>query len=234
MVSPASADSVGIMATRQSEHNRLTLVFVLTVVLGIVSGCGEKESLPPPGSEGLVVVHWWDEQGGLPAYLQAERVMQKGSKFEELEFITVLMRLPGRGGVVYVSAPRAHYQRDAKEEVVLSALKDQPVDGPVRFLGTFDGDVFIGRADRAVFEETTRRMRLENVEMVYQGLRERTTYVEIGEEREIPYGKLERMSNAPALTAALGALPSPLVLPPVRIAGEKPTHKTRTSNQSIK
>jgi hypothetical protein len=222
------------MPGRKAEFSSRKVALWLVLAVFVVGGCGNKETLPPPGAQGLVVVHWWDEQGGLPAYLQAERVKQQGSVFEELEFITVLMRLPGQGGVVYVSAPRAHYQRDAAEEVVLSALKDQPVDGPVRFLGLYQGDVFVGRADKAVFEETTHRMRLDNVEIIYQGLRERTAFVAISEEKNIPYGKLERMSDAPALTAALGALPMPLVLPPVRLAGEKPKAGTRASNQPIK
>jgi hypothetical protein len=222
------------MPSVKLKFSRLKWALGMSLAFCLVSGCGNKDTLPPPGAQGLVVVHWWDEQGGLPAYMQAEQVKQQGSIFEELEFITVLMRLPGQGGVVYVSAPCAHYQRNAAEEVVLSALKDQPIDGPVRFLGTHDGDVFIGRADRAVFEESTHRMRLDQVEIIFQGLRERTAFVAISEQRDIPYGKLERMNDAPALTAALGALPSPLLLPPIRIAGEKPKTATRMSNLPTK
>jgi hypothetical protein len=167
-----------------------------------------------------VVEHYLDEVGSLPAYLQAERVIQAGSVFEELTFLSVLMRLPGQNSVVYVGAPQAFYKRDAAEEIVFSALSGQPIDGPVRFLGTYQGDVFIGRADKAVFEESTHRLRLDQVEIVFQGLRQRTAFVAISEDRMIPIGKLERMPDAPALTAALGALPNPLVLPPIRKKGQ--------------
>ncbi len=203
-----------------SARRILALSMSLLVMLTL-SSCSDTEKLPSPGAQGLVVVHMWDEAGGLPAYMQAERVTQEGSVFEELTFLTVLMRLPGQGGVVYVSAPCALYKRDAAEEIVLSALPDKPIDGPVRFLGTYQGDVIIGRAEKAVFEEKTHRMRLDNVEIVFQGLRQRTAFVKMGEDRIIPIGKLERLPDAPALTAAMGALPKPLVLPPLRGYEEK-------------
>jgi hypothetical protein len=191
----------------------------LGLALLLAGGCGAPDDLPPPGADRLVVVHWWDEGGGLPAYLQADRVVQEGAVFESLEFRTVLMRLPGADGVVYVTAPRAIYQKGAAEEVQLDALPDQPVDGPVRFIGQWNGEVFMGRANRAVFEEKTHRMRLDQVEIAIQGLRQRAAWAAVTQDRMLPVGRLDRMPDASALTAALAALPAPLVLPPIRPPG---------------
>ena len=188
---------------------------LLTLVL--VSGCGAPDDLPAPGAEGLVVVHWWDEKkAGPPAYMQAERLVQGDPEFKKLEFSTVMMRLPGEDGVVYVTAPRASYDRGAVNEILLGAFKDRPVDGPVRFIGTWNGDLFMGRAARAVFEEASHRMRLDEVEICSKGLRQRTAWAAITRNQSVPFGELIRLPDAPALTSALAALPSPLVFPPMR------------------
>jgi hypothetical protein len=185
-----------------------------TLALG---GCGAPEELPAPGADDLVVVHWWDEKkAGPPAYLQAEKVAQGDAEFGKLEFSTVMMRLPGADGVVYVSAPRALYDRGAQEEIILGTDPTRPIDGPVRFMGVWNGDLFMGRAAKGVFEEASHRMRLEQVEIASNGLRQRTAWAAITQSQSVPFGELVRLPDAPALTAALAALPSPLVLPPMR------------------
>jgi hypothetical protein len=192
-------------------------------------------------------MHWWDEKTPAPpAYLQAQRVAQLDAKFGKLEFSGVMMRLPGSDGVVYVTAPYAFYQKpeaaadgslatpaptsaptsakDTNQEndrIIMGADPDQPVDGPVRFIGTWSGDAIMGRAAKAVFESAERRMRLDQVEFTVNGLRQRTEKAAITKAQSDPYGELAfgelaRMPDAPALTAALAALPSPLVLPPMR------------------
>jgi hypothetical protein len=192
----------------------LVVVALLALALG---GCGAPDDLPAPGADGLVVVHWWDEKkAGPPAYLQAEKVVQGDAEFGRLEFSAVMMRLPGEDGVVYVTAPLAVYDRGAKEEITLGADPQRPVDGPVRFVGLWNGDFFIGRAANGIFEEKSHRMRLEQVEIVSNGVRQRTAWAAITQSQTIPFGELLRLPDAPALTAALAALPSPLVLPPIR------------------
>jgi hypothetical protein len=183
----------------------------------LLAGCGAPDALPAPGADGLVVVHWWDEKRpGPPAYLQAERLVQGDAEFKKLEFTTVMMRLPGDGGVVYVTAPYASYDRGAANQIQMGVAPGSQVDGPVRFIGTWNGDLLMGRADRAVFVEATHRMRLEAVEITSRGLRERTAWAEITREQTMPFGAVAHLPDAPALTAALAALPAPLVLPPVR------------------
>lgn len=187
------------------------------MALLLPTGCGAPDDLPAPGADGLVVVHWWDEKKpGPPAYLQAEKVAQGDAEFGKLEFSTVMMRLPGEDGVVYVSAPRAQYDRGAKEEIILGADPARPLDGPVRFIGVWNGDLFMGRAAKGVFEEASHRMRLEQVEIASNGLRQRTAWAAITQSQSVPFGELVRLPDGPALTAALAALPAPLVLPPVR------------------
>jgi hypothetical protein len=182
-----------------------------------LGGCGAPDDLPAPGADGLVVVHWWDEKkAGPPAYLQAESVAQADMEFGKLDFSGVMMRLPGDDGVVYVFAPRAVYDRGAADEIILGADPQRPVDGPVRFIGVWNGDLFMGRAARAVFEEAKHRMRLDQVEIAAKGLRQRTAWAAITQNQSVPFGELVRLPDAPALTAALAALPSPLVLPPMR------------------
>jgi hypothetical protein len=183
----------------------------------VLGGCGAPDDLPAPGADGLVVVHWWDEKkAGPPAYLQAESVAQADMEFGKLDFSGVMMRLPGDDGVVYVFAPRAVYDRGAADEIILGADPQRPVDGPVRFIGVWNGDLFMGRAARAVFEEAKHRMRLDQVEIAAKGLRQRTAWAAITQNQSVPFGELVRLPDAPALTAALAALPSPLVLPPMR------------------
>ena len=191
------------------------LAVVLTALA--LGGCGAPDDLPAPGADGLVVMHWWDEKKTTPpAYMQAERLVQSDAEFKKLEFTSVMMRLPGEHGVVYVLAPQATYERGAANEIQLGPLKDHPVDGPVRFFGTWNGDLFMGRAAQAVFEEATHRMRLDQVEMSANGLRQRIDWVAIAQDQAVPFGVVKRLSNAPALTAAMAALPSPLVFPPMR------------------
>ncbi len=200
--------------SRSCPGVHLSLAALLAMLL---SGCGAPDNLPAPGADTLVVVHWWDEKkAGPPAYLQADRVAQGDAEFGKLEFSNVLMRLPGEDGVVYVSAPQATYDRAAKEAIILRADPEHPVDGPVRFIGVWGGDVFMGRAAKGVFEESQHRMRLEEVEFTAKGLRQRTAWVALTQNQSVPFGEVTRLSDAPSLTAALAALPVPLVLPPMR------------------
>lgn len=203
-----------VMSASRWFRSALVVVALLTLAL---SGCGAPDDLPAPGSDGLVVVHWWDEKKvGPPAYLQAEKVAQGDAEFGRLEFSAVMMRLPGEDGAVYVTAPLAVYDRGATEEITLGADPQRPVDGPVRFMGLWNGDFFIGRAAKGIFEEKSHRMRLEQVEIVARGVRQRTAWAAITQNQTVPFGELVRLPDAPALTAALAALPSPLVLPPIR------------------
>jgi hypothetical protein len=206
------------MNASTASFRRVSSALVMALVALIVpTACGTPDALPAPGADGLVVVHWWDEKKpGPPAYLQAEKVAQNDAEFGQLEFSTVMMRLPGEDGVVYVSAPLAQYDRGAKEEIILGADPDRPLDGPVRFIGVWNGDLFMGRAAKGVFEEANHRMRLEQVEIATNGLRQRTAWAAITQNQSVPFGELVRLPDAPALSAALAALPSPLVLPPVR------------------
>ena len=182
-----------------------------------LGGCGAPDDLPAPGADGLVVMHWWDEKKTTPpAYMQAERLVQSDAEFKKLEFTSVMMRLPGEHGVVYVLAPQATYERGAANEIQLGSLKDRPVDGPVRFFGTWNGDLFMGRAAQAVFEEATHRMRLDHVEIFTGGLRQGFASVAIMQDQGPRSGAINHLSDAPALTAAMAALPSPLVFPPMR------------------
>jgi hypothetical protein len=188
----------------------------LAALSALLVSCGKKEQLPPPGAERLVVMHWWDESGGPPAYMQAQRLKQDGAVFQKLEFYEVMTRLPSQGGVAYITAPRAYYERGASEEIILSAVENTPSDGSVRLVGSWQGDLFMGRADKAVFEESTRRMRLDNVELIYQGLRQSTKFIALTEDRMIPFGTLQRLADSPALSAALAALPANMQFPPMR------------------
>jgi hypothetical protein len=54
------------------------------------------------------------------------------------------------------------------------------------------------------------------VEIAARGLHQRTAWAAITQSQSVPFGELVRLPDAPALTAALAALPSPLVLPPMR------------------
>lgn len=183
----------------------------------LLSGCGAPDDLPAPGADGLVVVHWWDEKKpGPPAYLQAEKVAQGDAEFGKLEFSRVMMRLPGEQGVAYIVAPWARYDRGQADAIVMESEKERPMDGPVRFFGVWNEDVFIGRADRAVFEEAKHRMRLDQVEINVSGNRHRTAWAALSQDQPPAFGALAPLPAAPSITAALAALPVPLVLPPMR------------------
>jgi hypothetical protein len=203
-------------STASFRRGPSALVTALLVLL-VPTACGTPDKLPAPGADGLVVVHWWDEKKpGPPAYLQAEKVVQSDAEFGRLEFSTVLMRLPGDEGVIYVSAPLAVYDRGAKEEIILGAQPDRPVDGPVRFIGVWNDNLFMGRAAKGTFDEANHQMRLEDVEINSDGVRQHLKWAALDQKRQVPYGGTERLADAPGVVAALAALPAPLVLPPLR------------------
>lgn len=196
-------------------------VFITAIVIAVIAimltACGAPEDLPAPGADGLVVLHWWDEKkAGPPAYLQAESVQQNDAEFGKLDFSRVMMRLPNDSGVVYVIAPWASYNRGNADAIVMGAEKDRPLDGPVRFIGTWNNELFMGRAQGAVFEEAKRRMRLDHVEIIVSGSRQRTDWAALSQDQSPSFGPTEPLPMSPALTAALAALPAPLVFPPMR------------------
>lgn len=199
-----------------SDRSRTIIVVVLACAL---CGCGETDVPPPPGAPGLVVLHWWDAKGGPPAYLQAHDMKQQGAGFDKVDFTQVLMRLPSEGRAFYVTAPHARYDKLKTNSVTFDAGEDDagkphPIDGPVRFFGIDDGVPFIGRADIAIFDCKTQRLRLDVVEIVNQGLRQYIATVTLSR-AGVTTGKTDRLPDTPALTAAMAALPRPLDLPPI-------------------
>jgi hypothetical protein len=188
---------------------RRTLLAACAVALG---GCGNDEKLPAPGASGLVVVHAWDRPGEPPARIEAHQIEQQDSSFGELVLRDVLMRLPKSDGVVYLAAPKAIYAAQAATSIVLEG-RTRADDGPVRFNGIWRGKLFVGRAAKASFDQRTRTMHFDDVEIASEGLCQWTATADIGEGAAIAYGSTRRQPDVPAIYAALAALPQPLALP---------------------
>ncbi len=189
-----------------------TALATLAGILAMLSGCGSEEKLPPPGASGLVVVHAWDRPGEAPARIEARHIEQKDSTFRVLLLEQVMMRLPKSDGVVYLSAPKGSYDADSATAIVLTGRSSDD-DGPVRFNGVWRGKLFLGRAAKASFDQRSRTMHLDTVEIASEGLCQWTETADINEGSSISYGKTLRKPDAPAVFAALAALPQAMALP---------------------
>jgi hypothetical protein len=194
------------------------------LVCVVLAGCVAKPPLPPPGARGGAVFHLWDTAGGEPVGILASAVLHRGgfdrSNSGRLELSDLTIRLPfgkgNDGGILLVRSPSAEIDlanRDA-EQVTLRT--------PVQFCGIWMDSPMTGRADSAVIDRAARTLTLRGVELVHQGavtITDRATITDLGQdaERRMTTGSIEKLSAPPAVAGALAALPTPLLVPPLRL-----------------
>lgn len=196
----------------------------MALICLVLAGCVAKPPLPPPGARGGAVFHLWDADGGEPVGILASAVLHRGG-FDQtnagrLELSDLTIRLPfGRGidgGILLVRSPSAEIDlanRDA-EQVTLRT--------PVQICGVWQGSPMTGRADSAQIDRAARTLTMLGVELVHQGavtITDRATITDPGQgrERRMTTGSIQKLPAPPAVAGALAALPTPLIVPPLRL-----------------
>jgi hypothetical protein len=187
----------------------------LLVLLGfLLAGCDddEVEVAVPPSAQGPVVMRVFDRANPTaePAVLRAGTARQTAG-VDELTLEPLIMRRLTATGVAYVHAPRAAV--GGPEGLVL--------EGPVFLTGVYAGQPFTGVATKATLPPGARAVALSDVHLARAGSVTTTPRLDLGEARAETAGPFLHRPGAPALTAALAAIPPDVPLPPLD-AGRRP------------
>ena len=216
---------------------------VFAIVLAAVSvttlaGCGSKPPLPPPGTRGGALFQMWMEGGGEPHQALAEEVRPNSIRFDDLDLRKVVIRIAidakNGGGVLCIRSPQAFWhQRGNNGEGGRLELV-----GPVHLAGIQGGGPLLGRADSARLDRVSQTLVFENLEYVHLGtitfathaISQRTDFRDdrsrSGTSQDRARwirlrGPSSRSSDPPpAMTAALAALPTGVILPDLRITAQ--------------
>jgi hypothetical protein len=173
-------------------------------------GCAGKTSLLPPGASGPIVFHVWGDPGEQPTVILTDTLIQEGNYFDHLIMNPVIIRHPFQDGLVYIQAPRGDYDANGPDTIVFT--------GPVRLSGTLQGEPMIGLAAKAVMRRVDQRMELTQVELLSHGSIATTQRMFIdraGRADTRPY-RFEKVPGPAAVSAALAALPHPMVFPEIK------------------
>lgn len=208
-----------------------TLCRTLALATVMVAGCGPTGTLPPAGAQGPIVVRQWARDGREPVALVANTVRQvdphdlRGA----MELEPVLLRVPHERGVVFLAASRAMYGAGLGG-VKPASGRVLPVEfaPPVHVSGVLDGEPLAGVAQQVRIEPSSQQLELRQVELVHRGGWLRAPVAVVAHEsRHVSTPEGQEIVNAhPALTAALAALPRPLVFPELTEAALAPVNAT--------
>ncbi len=216
----------------------MRLIAICLVLALMLTSCGSKPPLPPPGTRGGALFQMWMEGGGEPHQALAEEVRPHSIRFDDLELRWVLIRIAidarNGGGVLCIRSPQAFWrQRGSHGEGGRLELL-----GPVHLAGIQGGGPLMGRADSARLDRVSQTLVFENLEYIHLGTiafathaisqradfrddraragtsQDRTRWIRLR-------GPSSRSSDPPpAMTAALAALPTGVILPDLRIAAQ--------------
>jgi hypothetical protein len=188
----------------------------LVAVMVVLTGCtGDDDSAADPSAalpaQGPVTVRIFtrDRPGAEPTVLVAGQARQVAG-VDELQLAPLILRRPGSGGVVYVHAPQAG----------LGGPAGLALSGPIQLSGVWNGQPFAGIAAQATMPPGAHTVALTDVAMVRAGQIATTPRLDIGEDSAEAAGVFLVRPGAPALTAALAALP--LDLPTPRLGATVP------------
>jgi hypothetical protein len=180
------------------------------LLLGL-AGCGVQDTVDEPGVRGPVVFRIWDRAARAsdapPTVVRADAVRQTSSGFDDLEMLPVLIRRPVSDGVLWVHAPSGTFKAAAKaadgdraQEIALA--------GPVHFTGILGGIPVSGCASDAAVPRGGSHLELHDIQFVRGGSLLTAPRAELVEGAIRADGPVRIGPGAPALTAALAALPS--------------------------
>jgi hypothetical protein len=173
----------------------------------MLCACQDDAPPPPAGAEGPVLMREWKSDSTEPITVWAQTVTQRDKEFKQLDLKPVLVRMPFKDKIIYISAPKAVYNAGSRNAVQL--------DGPVIMFGTEGDNCIAGRADRALVDPEERTAELMYGEVISGGyIYEAGKRILFNQNtRKFSEGD-NKFTRAPAVvTAALAALPQPMVLP---------------------
>ncbi len=183
---------------------------LLIIAAALLTGCGQEGTLPPPGSQGPILIRQWDGKGRRQVVVKAMTVEQAqamvGKDFDQLDMGEVLIRLPYRGDVICVASPDARY----------SASGDRRIDlgGPVNLCGALQGETVIGSAASAWLNAGDQSLELADLRLTWRGTLSLHPRVRMHQDQGMQTTGASSTMNAPVMAvAALAALPRPLVVP---------------------
>lgn len=180
--------------------------------LSALAGCGVQEEVDEPGVRGPVVFRIWDRQaraaGALPTVIRADAVRQTTSGFDDLEMVPVLIRHPLTDGVLWVHAPSGIFKA-ATAAIAGGSGREQEIalTGPVHFTGFLGGLPLSGYATSAQVPRGGSNLELSDLQLVRGGSLMTTPRATIADGAISADGPVRIGPGAPALTAALGAIP---------------------------
>jgi hypothetical protein len=211
------------------------LVLGLAVVL--LAACGEQAPLLKTGGYGTSTFLLWQEPGRPPLLMQTENFRQEDELFQHMHFEDVLVRCPSPDAVIYL---RAHDAEVRAGSSGITAAPDNPAapqGAPSAKSGAQHSAAVLAGDPANADEAADTRLDLATVyssdgnggrlaDGVHLAGSDHGLPV-VGVASEVRVRPVDhavvcehlRMSSgagAPALAAALGALPHPLVLPEIR------------------
>ena len=187
---------------------------ILWLVAVVLVGCTDEESVSGPEAalpaQGPVTVRIFDRNrpGSEPTTMIAGQARQVAG-VDQLQLDPLVLRRPGAGGVVYVHAPQAG----------LGGPEGLTLSGPIQLSGIWNGEPFAGIAAGATMPPGARTVALTSVAIVRAGQIATTPRLDIGEDTAEAAGVFLVRPGAPALTAALAALPPDLPTPRLGAVG---------------
>jgi len=179
----------------------------LAVALVVLAGCGAKESTEEPGARGPVVIRWWDraalERRQAPTVITTQRLAETGKRFAALDLEPVHLRHPIEGGVLWLEAPHGAFDRSAQ------ATNRLACPGPIAIHGWVQGRPVCGAASHAQVQAGGRALELTDMVLVQAGRLTTTPLAALAQGRGRASGPFLVRPGAPAVLAALAAIPDP-------------------------
>jgi hypothetical protein len=178
---------------------------LLVAVLVLLAGCGAKESTEEPGARGPVIMRWWDrralEQRQAPTVITTQRLAETGKRFAALDLEPVLLRHPIEGGMLWLEAPHGAFDRSAH------ATNRLACPGPIAIHGWVQGRPVVGAASQAHVQAGGRELELTDLALVQNGRLTTTPLAALAQGRGRAAGPFQVRPGAPAVLAALAAVP---------------------------
>ncbi|MBA3709172.1 MAG: hypothetical protein H0W83_10185 [Planctomycetes bacterium] len=196
---------------------------VLAVLGSSLGGCLDKPTLAKPGASGHIVFHLWGQPGMPPTVFRTDDLTQEGSRFDHLVMRPVEIRRPFEEGIVFIHSPKGQYSSPKAEAGSTAAENTIQLDGPVRIAGSWRGEPVVGLAQSAVMRRSQlrsdRRLDMTDVVLLTRGSLGTYRTLSFDEEGHMGFTTYhQEPKQSPALSAALAALPHPLVFPEFREA----------------
>ena len=205
----------------------------------MLSACGKPPEAVAPAAR-QVTFQLWGQPGEPPAIIQCQQLLDQGGFFEHMQFQDLTVRRPfpeasgdtsHHAGVLVLTSPQGTYDRQTHDATLA-------LDGPVRFSGEIQGEPLVGAAAHGTVQRAQNSLELQGeagaealqdperqVMILFHGQVMRSwryliTTLAAGTPQQhvdidsSPYPS-SMADEAPAVAAALAALPRPLILPGV-------------------